>query len=168
MRIPVLVLIVVLLLTFIATASARPPRPELVGLRLGMSEEQAHETLAHRGKPLHGNGEESEHGRQESWSLDHGPWGYVAFGLDAERVRWVTAFARRTGPRIRYRDIGSLAECKRTGAYFLTWRVPAAGERSPYMVIARGTDSTYVTSVSLVRDEREVTRSGPAAPDTAR
>lgn len=168
MRNPVPALIVLMLFAFVGTASAHPPRPDLAGLRLGMSNEQASETLARRGKPLHGNGEESERGVQESWSLERGPWAYVAFGVDGGRVRWVTAFARRTGPRIRYRDIGSLADCQRSGFYFFTWKVPATRRRPPYMVIARGTDSTYVTSVSLVRDEREAARSEPSAPDSAR
>ncbi len=168
MRNSVPALVVILLLSSIATASAAPPRAELAGLRLGMSEEQARETLARHGKPLRGKGEESERGEQESWSLDRGPWAFVAFGIDGERLRWITAFARRAGPHIRYRDIGSLADSKRSGFYFFTWKVPAARGRSPYLVIARGTDSTYVTSVSLLRDEREASRSGAAVPDDAR
>src|SRR5882672_5479442 len=114
-----------MLLAVATAAAARSPRAELVGLRLGMPEEKAQAMLTKLGTRATERAREREAEEQESWSLRRGPWGYVAFGVEDGRVRWVTAFARREGPRVRYRDLGSLAECQRTGTYFFTWRVPA-------------------------------------------
>ena len=168
MRTVTLAVTAVLLLLAAPMASAKPPRAELAGLRLGMSDEAAHETLAKHGSPLRDSGHERESEEHETWSLKRGPWGYVSFGVVEEHVSWVTAFARRGGPRLRYRDLGSLDECRRTGTYFFIWKVPAARDARPYSVIARGVDSVYVTSVSLTRDAGEVARDRPAQPDSAR
>src|SRR5256885_1720929 len=144
------VLATLVLLAFASPAAARPPRADLVGLRLGMPEEQAQALLSKQGTRTAEHAQEREEEEHESWSLRRGPWGYVAFGVDEGRVRWVTAFARREGPKVRYRDLGSLADCKRTGTYFFTWSVPARGGAAPFTVTARGNDSLYVASVSLV------------------
>jgi hypothetical protein len=117
-----------------------------------MPEEEAREHLARIGTLSPGPAHEKESEEQGTWTLRRGPWVYVALGLQDERVAWVTAFARPEGRRVRYRDIGSLDECQRTGAYFFIWRVPAQGSRPAYKVIARGTDSLYVGSVSLAPD----------------
>ena len=157
-----------LLLTLATASPTRMPRPELAGLRLGMTEEAAHESLEKRGTKSQEKLQEGEADEQESWSLQRGPWGYVAFGVEDERVSWVTAFARRDGPRIRYRDLGSLARSQRTGNYFVTWKVPATRGARAYSLIARGGDSIYVASVSLVGTSRETVRDHPADRDSAR
>jgi len=155
----------ILLLAWATAAAARPPRAELVGLRLGMPEGEAQARLAKLGtrtaeKPLERESEE-----QESWSLRHGPWGYVSFGVEAGRVLWVTAFGRREGPRVRYRDLGSLAECRRSGTYFFTWKVPPRRKAAAYTVIARGADSVYVGSVSLLGSAGRSLPEPPSDPD---
>ena len=167
MRPTILALALATSLAFAAAADARPPRAELVGIRLGMSEEEAHEHLSKLGKQAQEKNEREEE-EQESWSLDRGPWGYVALGVEEERVRWVTVFARRGGPAVRYRDLGSLEGSRRSGTYFLTWSVPARAGARPYTVIARGNDSLYVTSVSLVSDSLEAARSQSAPSDSSR
>ena len=130
-------------------SAAKPPRAELLGISLGMPEDEAHERLVRIGTLSPGPTHERESEAQASWTLRAGPWAYVALGLHDNQVAWVTAFARPKGHRVRYRDLGSLAECQRSGAYFFIWRVPARGSQPAYKVIARGTDSLYVDSVSL-------------------
>ena len=168
MRPATCVLTAMLLAAFAGAAFAKPPRAELAGLRLGMSEEEAHERLARLGtrNPAGEAGGENE--GQESWALKRGPWGYVALSIKDDRVAWVSVFARKEGPRIRYRDLGTLAEARRTGAYFFTWRVPAAGRAAPYTVIARGTDSVYVASVSLAPNPSATAPAQPSPQDSAR
>ena len=167
MRHACLFLALAALVVLASTANARPPRAELVGIRLGMSEEEAHAQLSKQGKRAEEK-HEREEGEQESWSMDRGPWGYVALGVEDDRVRWVSAFARRDGPRVRFRDLGSVEESRRSGTYFFTWKVPARAGAAPYTVIARGNDSLYVTSVSLVSDSTEAARSQPAPSDSSR
>lgn len=158
----------VLLILAATLAWAKPPRAELAGLRLGMTDDAAHAALAKRGAPIREHGHERESEEHETWSLARGPWSYVSFGVVDERVSWVTAFARTGGQRLRYRDLGSLDACRRTGTYFFIWKVPAVGKARAYSVIARGTDSVYVTSASLTRDPGDVLRDHPALPDSDR
>ena len=165
MRTATLALGTTLLITLATAAPARMPRAELAGLRLGMSEEAAQESLAKRGTKAQENPRERERDEQESWALRQGPWGYVSFGIEDDRVSWVTAFARRAGPRIRYRDLGPLSRSRRTGNYFFTWKVPATRSARAYSVIARGSDSVYVASVSLVRAGQEAAHDKPADSD---
>src|SRR5262249_11438971 len=106
MRHITLTLTSIMLLTLASTAAAKPPRSDLAGLRLGMPEGAAQEMLEKRGTKQGEKEREGEREEQESWRLERGPWGYVAFGVDAGRVIWVTAFARETGPRIRYAELG--------------------------------------------------------------
>ncbi len=144
-------------------ASARPtraPRTDLAGVRPGQSEDAAHAQLERRGATTTGEREEHDRDeRHETWTFRRGgPWGYVALGLGEDgRVRWVTAFARPTGrSRTRYDEIGPLDRAQRTGNVVYLWRVPGHGGIPAYTLIARGTDSLYVSSVSLAgADQRE-------------
>ena len=154
----------ILLMLLAIPAVAKPPRAELAGIKLGMSEETAHESLEKRGTKQSEKEKEGERDEQESWQLKRGPWGYVAFGVASGRVGWVTAFAREDGPRIRYADIGSLAGSHRSGTYYVKWKVPATGRARAYTVIARGRDSIYVASVSILNDDSR----RPADPDDPR
>src|SRR5436190_10867110 len=149
MRTVTAILAAAMLMTLAAGAESRSPRAELAGIRLGMTEEAARERLAKQGAPASGARAKREEDEQETWSLRRGPWGYVTLGLAGGKVHWVTAFARRNGPRVRYRDLGSLDESRRTGTYLYIWRVPTRRDAPPYTVIARGGDSLFVTSVSL-------------------
>lgn len=151
-----------LLLLAAAPARTRLPKPELAGIKLGMEAEEARERLGKQGAPAQSKEQEHEGGEQQSWSMKRGPWGYVALGFAGERVHWVTAFARPGGPRIRYRDLGPVDMAQRTGTYFFIWRVPANGAAPAYSVIARGTDSVYVSSVSVTAGPSAGER--PAAP----
>src|SRR5260221_323822 len=73
-------------------AVAKPPRAELAGIKLGMSEETAHESLEKRGTKQSEKEKEGERDEQESWQLKRGPWGYVAVSVASRRVSWVSAF----------------------------------------------------------------------------
>ena len=151
-----------LLLLAAAQAKIRMPKPELAGIKLGMEAEEARERLGKHGTPAQSKEQEHEGEEQQSWSMKRGPWGFVALGIAGERVHWVTAFARPTGPRTRYRDVGPIDLAQRTGTYFFIWRVPASDAAAAYTVIARGTDSVYVSSVSVTAGPSAGER--PAAP----
>jgi len=156
-------------LTVLPTAAlAKPPRAELAGVRLGMAEADAQARLSKLGKRTSEKDREREEDEQESWSLSSGPWGYVTFGVEEGRVSWVTVFARREGPHVLYRDLGSIAEARRTGTYFFTWTVPGHAGAEPYTVIARGSDSLRVSSVSLLPNPQEAVRTRPAPSDSSR
>jgi len=153
MRLAVLSLASLALFTLAPVASARGPVSELAGVRVGMPEDRAHAALARHGTRGQERAEREREDEQETWTLRGGPWATLAFGVSDARVRWVTAFARTSGPRVRFRDVGPVAAGHRSGRYYVRWQVAASGGTPAYAVIARGTDSTYVTSVSL--DGRE-------------
>jgi hypothetical protein len=162
MRHAFLILPTLLLLLAAAPSKTRMPKPELAGIKLGMEADAARGQLAKHGTAAASKEQEHEGGEQQSWAMKKGPWGYVALGFQGERVHWITAFARQEGPRIRYRDVGPVDLAQRTGTYFFIWRVPAHGDVAPYTVIARGTDSVYVSSVSVTGGATAVDR--PGAP----
>ncbi len=149
------------LLALASPLTARPPRPELAGIRLGMSEAAVHEKLASGGALVPESRFEREREEHETWKMARGPYGFVALGFAGDRVSWVTAFARAQGPVIRFRDVGTLAECERPGNWQCIWKVEGASGRDPYWVVARGRDSLRVASISLLRPR------SAAAPDSA-
>jgi len=154
------------LLAIATVAWARPPAAELAGVRIGMREDRAHAVLAKRGTRGAERAERDREEEQETWTLRSGPWAYVTFGVSDARVHWITAFARPAGPRVRYRDLGPLPTARRSGRYYVMWQVPAAGGTPAYSIVARGTDSTYVKSVSLSQAGRQHREA--AEPDSAR
>ncbi len=158
----------------VSAASAKParvPRADLAGIRPGMSEDAVHAQLARRGGASATDRDEREgNERRETWTFRRGPWGYVALAFgNGDAVRWVTAFARPTGrSRVRYDEIGPMDQAQRTGNVVYLWRVPPRAGAPAFTVIARGTDSLYVSSVSLAASKPEIDRASGAVPDSAR
>jgi hypothetical protein len=143
------------ILMLVALTAAKPhapskPATEYLGLRLGMSDEAAHETLEHRGhKPANGEREGKE-AESESWQLRDRRFGFVALGFDeAKRLSWYTLFARRGGVNLRLADIGDLKRARQQGNYIYVWSLPAAPQRPACRVIARGTHPDSLQSLSI-------------------
>jgi hypothetical protein len=139
-----------LLLLATACATSAEPRPEILGVRLGMSREEAHARLKDLGKL-----EKEERRQQEVWSLTNDP-GYshlmVAYNKDYTSVRYVTAVANEQGRRIRYADVIDLADARMESTPVnrtYTQRIPAGADRPGFIVKVIGDDATYLKYYSV-------------------
>lgn len=144
------VISVCFLIAVCVVASAAPAglRPEIMGISLGMSRDDARARLQSLGTL-----EKEARKRQEVWSLKDQRISHLLVGYDTNlRVRYVTALARSGGPRIRYEEIADLKDAQRTntqGNYKFTWEVPARGGTPAYTLIAHGRDPQYLESYSV-------------------
>src|SRR5580700_9794756 len=100
-----------LLFSVAPLAAARQPAPQILGLRLGMSYDQAHSRLNDIAQF------KSEDEGQQVWTLTHDQrYQYVIIGFDRDReVRYVTALVRPNGKPVTYADVGDLVHATRTG-----------------------------------------------------
>lgn len=132
----------------VAHAAASQPRPEIMGISLGMGRDDARKHL----KSI-GNLEKETRKRQEVWALKDARVSHLLVGYDTNfRVRYVTAIARTGGPRIRYEEFADVKSAQRIntqGNYKFTWEVPAQREQPAYIVIAHGRDPEYLDSYSI-------------------
>lgn len=132
-----------------AQASAAEPKPEILGVRLGMSLREARARLGKLGRL-----EREERKQQQIWALRDDPrfaFLIVGFDKDFSRVRFITAKAREGGGRVRYADVLDLKRARqlgRAGNYSYSQRV-RRGRRGAYVVSARGTDAEYLTYYSV-------------------
>ncbi len=157
-----LVVVVLLLLLCAAVAPAAvaqqtKTKPELFGVQLGMSEPDARARLNKIGRWE----EEKEQRRDSVWELKGDRrFSNVAVGFDKEtrRVRYVTAFARAGGERVRATDVLDLGRAERykdpAGNYHYTERVRASKNESGYVIIAVGKDPESLTRLSIKRLEQ--------------
>ena len=145
-----------LLLLFGILVSAAParPRPEIMGISLEMSRDDARARL----KSI-GNLEKETRKRQEVWAVKDSRISHLLVGYDADyRVRYVTAIARTDGPKIRYQEIADLKSARRTvvqGNHKFTWEIEARGGHFAYILIARGHDPQYLESYSVKKADQE-------------
>jgi hypothetical protein len=151
-----------------AEAQAKQPPRDILGVRLGMTEQQAHRVLQGLGRE---EGVASKKGK-ELWEVNHPRIAQVAIKVSRRGdIEWVTAFARRDVRRLRYSDVGDLQKARIAGSYIFEWDVPARGQEPAYRVVARGTDPDYVGSYSIFRPAKGRGRAaaGPTAtsPPTA-
>jgi len=129
-----------------AAAAPRVPPPELVGLRLGMSDHDVRVRLERLGKLAEMQPEGGE--RKQIWHLRHKRYGTLNLRLNpALELQWCTAYARRG--RLRYADLGDTTVARKVGRFIWVWNVPAAAGRAAYQVMARGTDPVFASSVAL-------------------
>ena len=139
---------------FAGAVAVKSPRPEIMGVMLGMSRTDARARLSSAGTL-----EKEQRKRQEVWAVKDARISHVLVGYDTDfRVRYVTAIARAGGTRIRYQDVGEVKSARRTdnqGNVKLTWEVPARNGQVGYMIIARGRDAQYLESYSLKRIDGE-------------
>ena len=146
-----------LLFSVAPLAAARQPAPQILGLRLGMSYDQAHARLNDIAQF------KSEDEGQQVWTLTHDQrYQYVIIGFDRDRhVRYVTALARPEGKPVSYAEVGDLAHATRTGGpgnLRYTWRVRDKGGRLEYLVIAKGKNQRHLDRYAIKRLDVESER----------
>ena len=139
-------------LTLILLACARSPAQtaEILGVRLGMSREEAQKVLRQKGQL-----EKEERKQQEIWALENDD-SYshliVAYNKDYTAVRFVTAVAKENGRRVGYGDVidtrkAKLMETANSHTYVL--EVPAQDGRPGYLIRAIGSDPAYLKYYSI-------------------
>jgi hypothetical protein len=139
-----------LLFSIAPPAAARQPAPQILGLRLGMSYDEAHSRLNEIGQF------KSEDEGQQVWILTHDQrFQYAIVGFDRDRqVRYVTVLARPEGKPVSYVEVGDLAHATRTGGpgnLRYTWRVSDKRGRFEYVVIAKGKNPRYLDRYAVKR-----------------
>jgi len=146
----IVVTVCCLLLLAAACATAVEPRPEILGVRLGMSREQAHARLQQIGKL-----EKEERRQQEVWQLTDEP-SYshlmVAYNKEYTSVRYITAVAKDQGRPVAYADVldlggARLESTQATRTY--TQETPARAGRPGFITKAIGTDPAHLKYYSV-------------------
>lgn len=131
-----------------ATAAPVKPKPEIMGISLGMSRDDARARLQSLGTL-----EKEARKRQEVWALKDQRISHLLVGYDTSfRVRYVTALARAGGTHIRYDEVADIKTAQRTntqGNYKFTWQVSARAGQPAYILIAHGRDPQYLESYSV-------------------
>jgi hypothetical protein len=148
----IVVTICCLLLLSTACATTVEPKPEILGIRLGMSREEAHARLQEIGKL-----EKEERRQQEVWLLTGDP-SYthlmVAYNKEYTSVRYVTAVANEQGRRVPYADVVNLGSARlesTQASRTYTQELPARGGRPGFVAKAIGTDPTHLKYYSVER-----------------
>jgi hypothetical protein len=144
------VLPAILLLSAAPLAAAKRPAPQILGLRLGMSYEQARSRLAEIGQF------KSEDEGQQVWTLTHDQrYQYAIIGFDRDRqVRYVTVLARPYGKPVGYAEVGDLAHATRSGGpgnLRYTWKAHDEIGGYEYLAIAKGKNLRYLDRFSVKR-----------------
>jgi hypothetical protein len=141
-----------LLLLASACATKVEPKPEILGVRLGMTREEAHARLKNIGQF-----EKEERRQQEVWRLTSDP-GYshlmVAYNKEYTSVRYVTAVANEQGRRIRYADVidlGSARSQSTQASHTYTQDIAARADQPAFVTKAIGNDPTYLKYFSVER-----------------
>ncbi len=146
----IVVAICCLLLLATACATAVEPKPEILGVRLGMSRVEAHARLRDIGTL-----EKEERKQQEVWRLAGDP-NYshliVAYNKGYTAVRYVTAVANEQGRRLRYADVidpgrARLQSTQATRTY--TQETPARDAQPGFVAKVIGDDPTYLKYYSV-------------------
>jgi len=143
-------LLAFLVLSLTAFAVGKQPAPQILGLRLGMSYNQAHARLNEIGQF------KSEDEGQQVWTLTHDKhYQYLIIGFDRDRlVRYVTVLARPDGLPVGYADMGNLADATRSGGagnLRYIWKASDKKGRFEYLAIAKGKDPRYLNHYSIKR-----------------
>src|SRR5215470_6740847 len=116
------ILSLLLMISVLGSAATARPRPEIMGISLDMSRDNARARL----KSI-GSLEKEDRKRQEVWALKDPRISHLLVGYDADyHVRYVTAIARTDGPRIRYQEIADLKSAQSTntpGNHKFTWEI---------------------------------------------
>jgi hypothetical protein len=148
----VVTLCCLILLAVACGKAAREPQPEILGVRLGMSREEAHARLRSIGEL-----EKEERKQQEVWRLGGDP-NYthliVAYTKDYTAVRYVTAVANEQGRPVRYDEVLDTSRAREettpaTRAY--TQEVPARDGRPGFVAKAAGSDPGNLKYFSVER-----------------
>ena len=131
---------------------AAAPGPQIFGVSLGMSREEAHERL----KQL-GSLEREERKQQEVWALrDDESYSHLilAYNKEYTSVRFLTAVAKDGGRPVRYADVLDVKKARLATAennHTYTLEVPAEDGRPGYVVKAIGSHPDYLKYYSVER-----------------
>ncbi len=143
-----------LALLLLSCAKDAGPKPEILGVRLGMSRDEAYGALQKRGQL-----EKQERKQQEVWALENDE-SYshliLAFNKEYTAVRFVTVVAKDQGRRIRYDEVidvqkAKLLETANSHTYIL--EVPAKDGQPGYLIRAIGSDPAYLKYYSIESTE---------------
>ena len=146
----IVVAVCCLLLLAAACSTEVEPRPEILGVRLGMSRDDAHARLQELGKL-----EKQERKQQEVWRLDGDPsYSHLMVAYDREHasVRYVTAVANEQGRRVPYADVVSLGSARldsTRASRTYTQEFPERDGRPGFIARAIGTDPAYLKYYSV-------------------
>jgi len=147
-------LFLLLVISILVSAAPARPRPEIMGISLEMSRDDARARL----KSI-GSLEKEDRKRQEVWAVKDSRISHLLVGYDAEyRVRYVTAIARTDGPKIRYQEIADLKSARRAvvqGNHKFTWEIEGRRGHEAFILIARGHDPQYLDSYSVKKADQE-------------
>ncbi|MEP6698781.1 MAG: hypothetical protein ABJB09_03535 [Verrucomicrobiota bacterium] len=135
-----------------AMVSAGELARQILGVRLDMTKDQAHERLKEIGTFVR-----DEANRQEVWTVRDPSFSQLIIGFrEDEKLRFVTAVARedKEAKRVEYSDLGNLKEAQRAGDptnndFAYGWNLPATKGNPPTLVIARGHDAKFLSTYSL-------------------
>ena len=134
--------------------SAQELQRDILGIRLKMTEEEAHERLKEIGTFVRNEGK-----RQEVWQVHDESFSHllIGFGKD-EKLRYVTAVARedKDAKRVPYERMGNLKKARQAGDprinnFRYEWELPAEKDNPHTLVIALGRDPKFLTTYSLKR-----------------
>ncbi|MGI8436810.1 MAG: hypothetical protein ACR2NX_07890 [Chthoniobacterales bacterium] len=150
-------LAVIALLVVAEPSQAGPQQParDILGLRLSMTEKQAHARLQELGALVRKEGM-----NQEVWKVNANPsYSNILIGVTKdERLRYVTAVARedKEAQRVPYSSIGDLKVAKQAGdakikVFNYQWTLPEGKGEPETLVLAIGRDSENLSMLSLKR-----------------
>jgi len=143
-----------LVIGILVSAAPARPRPEIMGISLEMSRDDARARL----KSI-GSLEKEDRKRQEVWVVKDPRISHLLVGYDADyRVRYVTAIARADGPKIRYQEVADPKSAQRTvvqGNHKFTWEIEGRRGHDAFILIARGHDPQYLDSYSVKKADQE-------------
>ena len=142
-------LAMILLVAAAVQSKGKEPPHEILSISLGMTRAEVHARLQKIGRL-----EMEERKRQEVWGLKQDAYfSHLLIGFDSDfKVRYLTAVARPKGRRMRYSDLADLKLAKERRLlrnFQYEWQVPARDNVPAYVVMARGTNSKYLTTYSL-------------------
>ncbi len=141
-----------LLLLGAACSTAVEPKPEILGVRLGMTREEAHARLRDIGQL-----EKEERRQQEVWRLTGDPvYSHlmVAYNREYTSVRYITAVANEQGRRLRYAEVVNLRSAREEStpaSRSYTQEIPARADQPGFVAKAIGSDPTYLKYYSVER-----------------
>ena len=152
----IIVTLCCLLMLAAACYTSSEPEPEILGVRLGMSREEAHARLQKIGKL-----EKEERGQQEVWRLNGDP-SYthlmVAYNKEYTSVRYVTAVANEHGRRVTYAEVINLDSARlesNPASRTYVREFPERAGRPGFIAKAIGADPTYLKYYSVERSDSE-------------
>ena len=135
-------------------AAAKNPRGDILGVRIGTSEETAHRRLRKIGRQQKEDKDSESEGEQEVWLLRDRRLDYLVLRFNREHKLWHLTVVARQGSHVLYSELGDIKNANhatdgRNHTY--TWTVNKHGNQAGYVVVARGGDPSYLTSYSMSR-----------------